>query len=309
MSTSIVVGICTFRRPQQLDRALRAIAIAIRHSGEKAAIVVVDNDGSDLALRSQIGQFAVGAGLEVTYCIERTPGISSARETVFRIAAARGATLLAMIDDDEWPSEGWLAALLRQKRSSNAVVVGGPVRPVFPAAAAALRRHSRYWAVEAQTVNGRPFIYAAGNFLIDLAAIANEERPLFDQAFGLTGGEDVVFFRRVMARGHTMSWCDTAVVYEEVPPERASLAWIRKRRFGVGNSAVRWERPAGPWRTLFKTALLTLRLPIYPLLRREPESPWLGWVLEGEKVRGRFAAHLGDVVLQYATSGRSRHGA
>ena len=98
-----------------------------------------------------------------------------------------------------------------------------------------------------------------------------------------------------------MAWSEDAFVYEEVPPSRASIGWMRQRRFRVGNHAVRWESVGNKHaRSFAKTLGLTARLAIYPLLRREPESPFMGWLLEFDKVRGRYRSHLGGVFVEYA---------
>lgn len=295
----VLVGICTYRRPALLAQALDAVAVAINNAEEPAAILVVDNDGSDAGVPAVIAAFESRTGVPTTCRVERKPGIAAARETVFRSAVSAGARWLAMVDDDELPSPAWLAALLAEQRRSGATVVGGPVTALFPPQAGHLQRYARFWSVERQTVDGRPFVYAAGNFLVDLDAISDENRPLFDDSFGLTGGEDVVFFKRLLKHGKSMSWCEDAVVRESVPMERASLAWIRWRRFGTGNGAVNWEREDGRLRALGKTLALTARLVIYPLLGREPEAPLVGWMLELNKVLGRYAAHCGYRLRQY----------
>ncbi len=138
------------------------------------------------------------------------------------------------------------------------------------------------------------------NFLLDLQAIAAEPRPLFDADFGLSGGGDTVFFRRLFAAGHPMDWAEQACVFEEVPAARASIAWMRQRRYRVGNHAVRWESVgAAPWRALMKTLGLSVRLMFYPCYRREPEAAGLGWLLELDKVRGRWASHFGRTFVEY----------
>ena len=94
-----------------------------------------------------------------------------------------------------------------------------------------------------------------------------------------------------------------ARVYEEVPPSRASVAWMRTRRYRVGNHAVNWEvRDKGRARAIAKTIGLTARLAIYPLLGREPEARLAGWMFEVEKVRGRWNAHRGALYMEYARS-------
>lgn len=296
----VAVGVCTYKRMNFLARCLEHVAVTARHSGEHVEVIVVDNDGQDPAVAELVGRASASTGVPMHYRIETTPGIAAARNAVFDEATRRGISMMAMLDDDEWPSEDWLAALLRRQHTTGAVVVGGPVRPVFPDSAARLRRWARYWSVEPQFLDGKPFVFCSCNFLVHLDAIADEPRPLFDGEFGLSGGEDTVFFRKLFYRGHPMAWADDALMYEEVPPDRAKLAWMRKRRYGVGNHAVRWEGLHGRGNPLIKTCGLSVRLLFYPLLRREPESPWMGWLLEADKVRGRWAGHLGSVHMGYA---------
>ncbi|ALN72063.1 glycosyltransferase family 2 protein [Aureimonas sp. AU20] len=299
--SGLAVGLCTYKRLDSLLRLLDHIAESAKALPERPTIIVVDNDGQDPAVGLAMGAFASRTGLDLRYRIEAHPGISAARNAVFDEAEKLRVRFVAMIDDDEWPSPDWLAALLRRQAEEGAAVVGGPVRPVFPEDAARLERYARYWSVQKQFLEGKPFVFCTCNFLIDLDAAGSVPRPFFDEAFGLSGGGDTVFFRRLFYAGLPMAWSEEAFVYEEVPPSRASLKWMRQRRFRVGNHAVRWESlDAGPRRSLAKTLGLTARLAIYPLLRREPESPFLGWLLEMDKVRGRFKAHLGGVFVEYA---------
>jgi succinoglycan biosynthesis protein ExoM len=240
----------------------------------------------------------------VRLVVEPRPGISAARNRAFAEAEAAGASLVALLDDDEWPEPGWLAALLGRRRETGAAVVGGPVRPVFPPGAAGLAPFERFWSVLPQRRAGRPFVHATSNVLVDLACLRGVPRPLFEDAYGLTGGGDVVFFAGLFARGVAMAWAEDAVAREEVPPQRASWDWIARRRFRVGNHMVfEEELRLGRLRPMLKTAGLCLRLPVYPLLGREPEARLAGWRLEAAKVRGRMAAHRGRQVVEYARDG------
>ena len=300
-NNQLVVGLCTYKRRISLERLLKNVALSAHHTIYKITIIVVDNDGSDPEVAKSIQQFTADSGVPTRYRIETVPGISAARNAVFDEAYAIGAHFMAMIDDDEWPPPNWLAALLRTQAATNAVVVGAPVHPVFPAQAKKLEKYARYWSVEKQFLNGKPFVFCTCNFLIDLRAIENESRPLFDDAFGLSGGGDTVFFRKLFFAGYAMAWAEPAWIYEEVPPSRASFSWMRARRFRVGNHAVRWESvDGGTRRSLAKTIGLTLRLLVYPAWRREPESPLVGWLLEFDKVRGRWASHCGELFVEYA---------
>ena len=295
----LAVGLCTYKRRTSLERTLEHIAASAAALTEPPCVIVVDNDGQDPDVARSVSAFSQRSGLTVHYLVEPQPGISAARNAVFAQADALGVRFVAMIDDDEWPSPAWLKELLAAQAATSATVVGGPVRPVFPDSAAARRPNARFRAVDRQFLQGRPFVFCTCNFLIDMQAIAAVPRPLFDEAFGLSGGGDTVFFRGLFVAGHSMAWSDAAYVHEEVPPSRASFAWMRQRRFRVGNHAVRWESIASRTQSLAKTLGLTLRLPIYPLFLREPEAPLAGWLFEYDKLRGRYASHFGDVFVEY----------
>lgn len=300
-NNKLAIGLCTYKRLPSLVRLLDHIAIAAEYAGESPIIIVVDNDGQDTNVEEAVQKFSKQSGLPVKYLIETKPGISAARNAVFAEAEYLSVRFMAMIDDDEWPSQHWLVELLETQDSQAAVIVGGPVRPVFSINADKLQKYVRYWSVDKQYLHGKPFVFCTCNFLIDLTAIADTPRPLFDEAFGLSGGGDTVFFRKLFFEDHPMAWADKALVYEEVPENRASFIWLRQRRFRVGNHAVRWETlDIGKFRSIVKTFGLTARLFVYPFFRREPESPFVGWLLEFDKIRGRCSAHLGDVFVEYS---------
>jgi len=298
---TLAIGLCTYKRLPSLQRLLAHLVIAIHRLGRPATIIIADNDGQDPKVGEAVQAFSARSGIAVRYLIETTPGISAARNAVFDEATRLGVRYMAMIDDDEWPAPQWLAELLKTAAQEQAVVVGGPVRPVFPEQAQHLERFARYWSVDKQFLDGKPFVFCSCNFLIDMGAISDEPRPLFDDRFGLSGGGDTVFFRKLFYRGYPMAWSEAAWIHEEVPPSRAGFKWMRQRRYRVGNHAVRWESIGGrSLRSFAKTLGITARLPFYPLLRREPESPMVGWLLEYDKVRGRWASHFGDVFVEYA---------
>lgn len=294
------VAICTFKRPAGLARLLAALPAGFAGLTETPAILVVDNDGAD----PQVAAVVAASPLPVRLVVEPAPGISAARNRAFAEAGAAGIDLLALIDDDEWPEPGWLAALLACRAATGAAVVGGVVRPVFPPDRGHLARWHRFWSVLPQSRDGRPFVHATSNVLVDLAAISEVKRPLFAAEHGLSGGGDLVFFSRLHARGVTMAWAEGAVVCEAVPPERASLDWLVRRRRRVGNHMVMDEEGRhGAVRPLLKTAGLLARLPVYPLLGREPEARLLGWRMEAVKIGGRLAAHRGLRSYEYARDG------
>lgn len=296
----IAVCVCTYRRPLQLARLLEVLIEAARRVDTR--FVVIDNDGSDPQTEILVRDFGVASRAPVTYVVEKEPGLSAARNAAFKAARAAGANVVALLDDDEWPSEQWLAKLVETRRATGAAIIGGPVSPVFEAGRTPPAKYKPLWSVQRGRLGGRTHVYCTCNALVDLAAVAFMGDEPFSSAFRFTGGEDVVFFRRLHAAGIRMAWAEEAIVFEEIPGERATLGWLRRRWYRLGNIGVRCERAApirGDMPTLAKTILLTLRLLIYPLVdRRVFASPWM-WLLEAERVRGRLASHAGFTVMQY----------
>jgi len=294
----VAVCICTYRRPAQLSRLLASLArMACPPS---TAFVVVDNDGADPAVRDEVVKFREMSAARVEYVVEPEPGISAARNAALAKARWLGAGAVAMLDDDEWASPGWLTSLMQTRDATGAGVVGGPVRPVFPASRQALRRYERLWTIRQGSLDGRLYVSCTCNCLVDLSAVAFlGDRP-FPMEFGLTGGEDAVFFRRLHRAGVPMAWSEEALLFEEISDERASLSWMRRRWYRQGNVGVRCERAAPHGLSpLLKTLLLCARLPPYPLFNRRAFSAPVLWLLESDRVRGRIASHLGLVFKEY----------
>ncbi|WP_171131771.1 MULTISPECIES: glycosyltransferase [unclassified Ruegeria] len=301
---NIGIGICTFKRPQGLQRLLRSLPLGLIGVEPEPIVFVVDNDGSDPSVSAVVARVSAETSLDLRIFVEKSPGISAARNRCIEEAQEAGCTSLAMLDDDEWPSEGWLKALVETQRDTGACVVGGIVHPVFPKQNDKLNKYSHFWAVAPQKRSGRDFVHATSNFIIDLAQIADVKAPYFDDAYGLTGGGDLVFFSRLFGLGKRMHWEEHALAFEEIPEKRANWKWMRKRRFRVGNHMVMEEEIAkGRFKTLLKTAGLTVRLLFYPVLRREPNGAMIGWWLETVKVQGRYFAHLGMRSVEYARDG------
>jgi len=300
----VIVAVCTYRRPDYLARLLDSFAAL--ECSRPTSFVIVDNDGNDPRIAEMVSDFEARSGRKAVCVIEREPGISAARNAAITQARSLGGELLAMLDDDEWAPSNWLEELLRERDRSSARVIGGPVRPVFSERRKALEKHARFWSVEREYLHGKPFVFCTCNFLIDMDAITFLGEQPFDPAFGITGGGDTVFFRKLANAGVPMSWAEDAYLYEEIPDSRASLKWLRQRRYRMGNVAFRWEveTPAsGDMNPHLKTLAAIVRLPFYPLISREKSNRWLSWLLEFDKVRGRVAGLLGSRYAEYGRAG------
>ena len=298
--TGVAVCVCTYKRHEQLGRALESLAKIARP--EAAFFVIVDNDGSDPRVAIRVDEFRRASEARVEYVVEKRPGISAARNAAFAVSRSAGASAIAMLDDDEWASPDWLAKLLETQSATGSGVVGGPVQPVFPAHSQNLSKYAWLWSARKAFLNGRVYVSCTCNCLIDIPAAAFLGEEPFPNEFGLTGGEDAVFFRRLHRAGVPMAWCEGALVFEGIPEERASLAWMRRRWYRQGFVALACEQmvPDGSGLSpASKTALLCMRFPFYPLFNRKALAHPAVWRLEMERLRGRIEAHLGKQFAEY----------
>src|SRR5271157_4115198 len=97
----ISVCVCTYKRPQLLQRLLDDLGTQETNGLFTYSIVVADNDH----LRSGeavVTGFAAASNIPVTYCVAPQQNISLARNEA--IAHATG-DFIAFIDDDEFPSK------------------------------------------------------------------------------------------------------------------------------------------------------------------------------------------------------------
>ena len=228
----ITICICTYRRPDQLLRLLKALQRQDTRDRFSYSIVVTDNDHAESA-RDVVLRFAATSPVGVTYCVESEQNIALARNRA--LAQARG-DFVAFIDDDEFPGEDWLAGLLNACETFGADGALGPVRPFFD-------NTPPWWLVRSglcerpQHPTGTTLRWRetrTGNVLLHRLILKGIETP-FRREFG-SGGEDQDFFRRMIERGHRFVWCNEAAVYEVVPLERQRRRYFLKRALLRGQS-------------------------------------------------------------------------
>ena len=239
--TQLTVAVASFRRPADLAALLPLLlaqvdAVEQDRPDVKTDIVVVDNDPAGSA-----GD-VVAAHPAIRYVCEPIPGIAAARNRA--LAAAEDADLVAFIDDDERPDKGWLLHLLATWAQTGAAAVAGPVRTELPAdpdpwivqGEFFTRRH------RAKLPSGALLPSAAtNNLLLDMAPVRRAGLR-FDPALGISGGEDELFTRRLVAAGGRIAWCAEAVVHEEVRPDRLNRRFLLLRAFSYGTIDARIEQ-------------------------------------------------------------------
>ncbi|MCU1658270.1 MAG: glycosyl transferase family 2 [Pseudonocardiales bacterium] len=229
---AVLIAVITYRRTADLATALPLVLREAASVSPAADVLVVDNDPNGSA-RDVVRMLDVP---NLRYVGEPVPGIAAARNRAIDEAAS--ARFLVFIDDDEHPEPGWLRGLLETSKSLDAAAVAGPVVSTFETEPDEWIVGGRFF-VRRNLPTGAPIAVAAtNNLLLDLHQI-KPHRLRFDEAFGLTGGSDTLFSRKLVEHGLRMVWCAEAVVVDRVPAARVSRDWVLRRAFRTGNTASR----------------------------------------------------------------------
>jgi len=238
---NVVICICTFRNPVGLAKLLAAIDIQALDgtAGHQLSIVVVDNDPDRSATEVLSGYGRTGRfQLHAQY--EPRRGLASARNAALDSNSVRNSDYFAFIDDDEHPSERWIQSLLDAVRASSTAVVIGPVQPIF-------RVHPPNWIIEGRffskccdSPEGNYEGYTS-NVMVRYSIVA-AAGVRFDESLNQIGGEDVLFFKQLREKGHSIECVPEAIVFEDIPQDRASIGWLLRRWLRAGVTSARLRR-------------------------------------------------------------------
>lgn len=286
----ICVCICTYKRPELLRRLLNKLEGQRTDGLFIFSAVVVDNDekesGREAALNAK-----EKSKIEIEYYLEPERSISLARNK--SVNNARG-NLIAFIDDDEFPEDGWLISNYRTLLASRADGVLGPVKPHFEGEAPG-------WLVKSGLLQRKSFktgevikhsrYTRTGNVLL-WKKLFDEEGDSFDPVYGRSGGGDAVFFKRMMEKGKTFVWCNEACVYETVPLERQTKIYHVKRAFTRGVTEA-WERPFLSSSTLRSVVAIVIYTFALPLLFLFGQHLFMRYLVKDCDHLAKILAHLG----------------
>lgn len=227
----ISLVIPTQRRPAGLAVALRSALGQTGVDPARLELIVADNDQTPSA-RAAVEAAAATAPFPVIYVHEPEPGVANVRNAA--LAAASGA-LIAFLDDDEEAPEGWLAALLAARDRHDGDVVFGPVRARAPDSIVAHRAYlERFFSRLGPEAEGLiPHYYGCGNSLVRRASLPDPRAP-FARERNHIGGEDDLLFGGMQAAGARFVWAPDAFVWEDPVPERLTLDYTLRRAFAYG---------------------------------------------------------------------------
>lgn len=230
----IVIGLCTFRRASVVA-TLQSLAHLVQVPGTVCRIVVADNDEGPEAQR-RVADAAAHHALPICYLHAPARNISIARNAILNAAHVEGARYLAFLDDDETVGPEWLSALMSRMRQGDCAAVLGPVRADYEVGAPVWMQ--RGVVHDTLPVTDRTGTILSGytcNVLLDLTA-PSVAGLSFDPTRGRSGGEDTAFFHALREKGGVIAFAAEALASETVPPNRATLSWLLKRRYRMGQT-------------------------------------------------------------------------
>jgi len=262
-------------------------------------IVVVDND-SRRSAEETVRQFESKSKIKIIYDCEPEQSFSLARNRAIQNATGN---FVAFMDDDEYPVKDWLSLLYTTMKRYKADGVLGPVLPFFPPEAP-------QWLKKGNIFDRRRFKTGTrlsvrdtrtGNVLLDRRILPKGEM-WFNPAFGLTGGEDVDFFGRQIKSGRVFVWCDEAIAYETVPPDRWQTSFHLKKFFRIGTINGERLRKSG-FSGLLGFAKSIIALPVWvfmlPILFPFGKHVWIRPVLKLAYFSSCISAYCGFSLMRY----------
>ncbi|WP_346915618.1 glycosyltransferase family 2 protein [uncultured Roseibium sp.] len=226
---TVSISIASIGRPSLAD-TLHSLSRLPKTEDLKLDVLIAD-DSRDGAATRLVESLDLN-GLPVTCLPVASGNISHARNALLDAAES---DWIVFVDDDEWVEPDWLARMFAAQRDFQADVVIGPVLPAYPPDTPAwlVRANPLYkdWGHRGKRLDtGR-----GGNTLVRMRLI-RELALRFDPAYGITGGEDTVFFAEAASRGAVIVATDDAIIREHVPPERLSPTIILRRAIRAGQS-------------------------------------------------------------------------
>lgn len=227
----ISVCICTYKRPLYLSNLLKSVINQKPGSDFSYSIVVVDNDYLKSA-ETTVRESMKDSHISLEYFTEPKQNISLARNKAIEMAKGK---YIALIDDDEFPVDDWLCHLYKTQSIYNKDGVLGPVVPFYTDDTPKWLKKSKI--CERKTHTTGTIVHRknvrTGNVLLNRDVLI-ESDIRFDPIFGMSGGEDTAFFEELLDCGKSFVWCNEAVVYENIPPERWNKSYYIKKLIRSG---------------------------------------------------------------------------
>jgi glycosyltransferase involved in cell wall biosynthesis len=232
----ITLCICTYNRYDRLPSALDS-ALKQRLDRSLYRIVVVDNSPDHQAAEAFGAPYRDGDFL--TYLIERTPGLSNARNVGAREC---GTEFIAFMDDDAIAYPQWLEQILEgfDRFGPQTAAVGGKVSPIWEAPRPSWLGDTMLGLVSVVDWGGEMRIAGPNEWLAGTNIAFRTQTILdaggFDLNLGRKGGgasllsnEEIMIVNHLREKGLVAVYAPEAHVQHLVERRRLQRSWFRKR--------------------------------------------------------------------------------
>lgn len=239
MSIAYTVALCTHNHADRLVRTLGDVARLLAPQAP-FEFLVIDNgcrDGTSQLLSAH----AWPQGWRVRVVREDKLGLSNARNRA--IAEAQGEYVIFM-DDDETPDPDWLCAFERLIRQEHPDAFGGRIRVLFEDDRPPWLHDELlgflgelHRSPKACPLTDPHASFYGGNFGFRKAVC--ERVGLFDAMLGRkgsdnTGGEEVDFYRRLLAAGLSVWWTPDAVIHHRIQTAKLDRRYFLDLHYRMG---------------------------------------------------------------------------
>ncbi len=240
MSIAYTVALCTHNHVDRLRWTLTDLA-RVRPPRAAWEFLVIDNGSRD-ATPEVLASHSWPAGWNVRVVREEKLGLSNARNRA--IAEARGEYIIFM-DDDETADPDWLCAFERLIEAEHPDAFGGRIRVFFEEdirpswlsdeLLGFLGELNRADCIAPLTETNTSFY--GGNF--GFRRVLIEQVGSFDAMLGRkgsdnTGGEEVDFYRRLLAAQYKVWWTPEAVIHHRIQAEKLNRGYFRDLHYRQG---------------------------------------------------------------------------
>jgi glucosyl-dolichyl phosphate glucuronosyltransferase len=250
MSIAYTVALCTHNHADRLERTLADLA---RLNQPKAPweFLIIDNGCRD-ATPDLLARHAWPPGWQVRVVREEKLGLSNARNRA--ISEAKGEYIIFM-DDDETADPDWLCAFERLILSKNPDAFGGRIRVLFEDMRPPWLRDellgflgelNRFETITPLIEPGTSFF--GGNFGVRRSVcttVGGFDSMLGRKGSDNTGGEEVDFYRRLLAAGFKVWWTPEAVIHHRIQAAKLERTYFLDLHYRMGRMEAIRKRGMG----------------------------------------------------------------
>ncbi len=239
MSFAYTVALCTHNHADRLARTLADLP-RIRAPEAPWELLIIDNASRDATPDLLAGQ-EWPRGWNVRVVREEKRGLSNARNRA--IDEAKGEYLI-FLDDDETADPDWLCAFERLIRDHAPDAFGGRIEVLFEGPRPAWLTDELLgflgqlrWSDEIMPLTDHATSFYGGNFGFRRTvcdAVGTFDATLGRKGTDNTGGEDVEFYRRLLAAGFNVWWTPEAAIYHRIQAAKLKRGYFLDLHYRQG---------------------------------------------------------------------------